>query len=225
MMKQLISFLIIAVLALAVAIFFSENSTKFISNNSQPNPVVNTILSSTTTRAFTDKSVDDKTIDLIIKAGIQAPSARNIQPWHFSVVTNKEFIEKINTDTLTAGEKEAEKNPGRPKPPKDFHALFHAPIVIVISADIDSPSSTFDSALACENMSIAAQSLGLGTHIVTSVTMAFKGANEEIYRKTLGIPNDKKPVAILLIGEPNPAAADVVSKATVRNQEVVTYVK
>ncbi|MBP2645408.1 MAG: nitroreductase [Firmicutes bacterium] len=224
-MRQLIIFIVIAVIAVGATIILSGRDTILSSNTNQSTSTIDTILKSSTTRVFTPKAVDDKTIETIIKTGIQSPSARNLQPWHFSVVTNKDLIERINTDTLAAGEKEATKNPGKPSPPKDFHALFHAPLVIIISADIDSPSSLFDAALACENMSLAAQSLGLGTHISMSATMALTGEKQEEYQKLLGIPNGKRAVAVLLVGEPANKDADAISKATTRNAEVVTYNK
>ncbi|MBP2656814.1 MAG: nitroreductase [Firmicutes bacterium] len=226
MKKQVVIFIIIAALALATTIYINASDSSVTNKSDQPNKTISLLLTSSTTRTFAAKEIDDNTLDIIIKTGIQAPSARNSQPWHFSVVKNKEILEKINNDTLAEGQKEAQKNPDRPQPPKDYHALFHAPVAIVISATTDSPSSTFDAALACENMSIAAQALGLGTHIATSVTKALTGTNEEEYKTILGIPDDKQAVAVLLIGLPDSAAAsDAVSKATTRNPEVVTYLK
>ncbi len=40
-------------------------------------------------RAFTPEPVSKKTLLQLLDAAIQAPSARNMQPWHFIVVTGK----------------------------------------------------------------------------------------------------------------------------------------
>ena len=41
-----------------------------------------------TTQYFTDEAVNDADIELIVQAGLNAPSAMNGQPWHFSVITD-----------------------------------------------------------------------------------------------------------------------------------------
>ena len=40
-------------------------------------------------RAFTSQPVSKKTLLQLVDAAIQAPSARNLQPWQFIVVTGK----------------------------------------------------------------------------------------------------------------------------------------
>ncbi len=216
---------LLAILAVAVIIVCVMNyHVMSNSNGSQPNQTINILLNSSTTQAFANQEIDANEIATVLKAGTQAPSAKNNQPWHFSVITNKDILEKINTDTIAIAQRAAEKDLSKPKPSQDYQALFHAPVAIVISGTVDSPSSTFDTALACENMSIAAQSLGLGSHIVMGIIQTLSGANEMEYRNILGIPNNEKPVAVLLIGVPAPASIDTVSKATMRKLDVVTYV-
>ena len=51
-----------------------------------------------TTQAFTEEAVAEADIDQIISAGINAPSAMNGQPWHFSVVTDAETLQQIAED-------------------------------------------------------------------------------------------------------------------------------
>ena len=217
---------LIAILAVAITIVaFMNYHAVSNNNNSQPNQTISILLNSSTTQTFTNQEVDADKIATILKAGTQAPSAKNNQPWHFSVITNKDILEKINTDTLAIAQKAAEKDLTKPKPVQGYHALFHAPLAIVISGTVDGPSAKFDTALACENMSIAAQSLGLGSHIVMSMLQTFSGPNEAEYRKILDIPQNQKPVVVLLIGVPAAASSDAVSKATTRNLNVVTYVK
>lgn len=47
-------------------------------------------------RSYLNKKVDDKDIEKIIKAAMQAPSARNQQPWEFLVVKNLEKKQLIS---------------------------------------------------------------------------------------------------------------------------------
>ncbi|MDC7228059.1 MAG: nitroreductase family protein [Spirochaetales bacterium] len=46
-------------------------------------------------RKFTEQSLSEKEINTLIQAGMNAPSARNTQPWHFMVLKNKDTIKKI----------------------------------------------------------------------------------------------------------------------------------
>ena len=40
-------------------------------------------------RAFLDKSLDKKLVELILKSALHAPSNKNTQPWHIAIVTGK----------------------------------------------------------------------------------------------------------------------------------------
>ncbi|HPN60679.1 MAG TPA: nitroreductase family protein [Bacilli bacterium] len=46
-------------------------------------------------RSFTDQVIEPEKIEQLLRAGMQAPSARNQQPWHFLVVQNREQLLKI----------------------------------------------------------------------------------------------------------------------------------
>ena len=48
-----------------------------------------------TTQYFTEEKVSDEDINKILSAGINAPSAMNTQPWHFTAVTNEETNQKL----------------------------------------------------------------------------------------------------------------------------------
>ena len=47
-------------------------------------------------REFTEKPVEKETIENILKAGMQAPSAKNQQAWEFIVAQAKEIKEKVS---------------------------------------------------------------------------------------------------------------------------------
>ena len=43
-------------------------------------------------RVYKEDQLPEEVLSAILKAGLEAPSARNRQPWHFSVVQNAELI-------------------------------------------------------------------------------------------------------------------------------------
>ena len=58
--------------------------------------VIENIMTRTSIREFTDQPVAKDTLDIIVKAGMAAPSAVNSQPWAFVVVTEKAMLDSLN---------------------------------------------------------------------------------------------------------------------------------
>ena len=56
---------------------------------------MNAIFKRKSIRKFLDNEIEDEKIERLLKAGMQAPSAINSQPWEFLVVKDKEGIKKI----------------------------------------------------------------------------------------------------------------------------------
>lgn len=55
-----------------------------------------------TTQYFTDEPVAAEDIEKILEAGVNAPSAMNTQPWHFTAITDGEVLEQLAADMETA---------------------------------------------------------------------------------------------------------------------------
>jgi nitroreductase len=43
-------------------------------------------------RAYKEEQLSEEVLSAILRAGLESPSARNHQPWHFSVVQNAALI-------------------------------------------------------------------------------------------------------------------------------------
>ncbi len=161
--------------------------------------IANFISSAYSVNNFTTVPVDPKDLELILQCGVRAPSARNSQPWHFTVVKDLETMKKIVPDAMDGN-------------------------VLIIISGVDlrerSAAIAFDCALATENMYLAAQSLGLGSHIYTGPVA---NLNTE-YKDLVGIPSGSIGVAVLKIGNAI-RKADAVSSASVRKteSEIITY--
>jgi len=56
---------------------------------------MNTIYQRRSIRKYTDQSIPDETIRSFIKAGMNAPSAGNEQPWHFVIIKRRELLNGI----------------------------------------------------------------------------------------------------------------------------------
>ena len=56
---------------------------------------IENILTRRSFRKFSDKNVSEKDIGIILKAGMNAPSAGNERPWHFIVIRERETLNRI----------------------------------------------------------------------------------------------------------------------------------
>ncbi|MBR2742369.1 MAG: nitroreductase family protein [Clostridia bacterium] len=184
-----------------------------------------------TVQAFTQDAVSEEDIEAILSAGINAPSALNSQPWHFSVVTNAQVLQMIADDMsqgfppmgMTAPP-DGEDAP-RPMPPASSGpkaGIADAPLAIIVSCR---EGQEFNAGLACQSMYVEAQLLGYGSKIISSPTIALNGEKQAIYREILGIPSDCTAVAVLLVGRED-TSVDASSGATERNpmEDTVSFV-
>ena len=150
------------------------------------------------------------------------------QPWHFSVVTDKDLLNKISKDMASGMKRVSAPDSGKmPPPPAPAGAkagMGDSPAAIIISAK---DGSEFDAGLATQLMTIEAISLGYGTKIISSPTIALNGENQAEYKKALEIPEAMNAKAVILIGKYDKSKADAVTGATPRKDkdEVVSFIK
>ncbi len=185
-----------------------------------------------TTQFFTEEEVADEDIEKILSAGVNAPSAMNTQPWHFTAVTDKEVAQTL-ADAMGSMKPPAMKDGApadAPKPPEGGNfskasnkaGIGDAPLTIIISCK---DGSELDAGLAVQNMSAEAQLLGYGTKIMTAPTMAL---NTDEYKEMLSVPEGQKIAAVLIVGKAATEAdnPDAVTSATTRNSydDMVTII-
>ena len=105
--------------------------------------------------------------------------------------------------------------------------LGDSPVAVVIYMDegSKSPNASFDCGLACENMFIAAKSLGYGAKIISSPTMQLNGNDHDALCEKLGVDKSYTAVAVLLIGRED-ESVDGTSGTSVRSamDEKVSFV-
>ena len=148
-------------------------------------------------RAYKAEQLPEDVLSAILKAGLEAPSAKNTQPWHFSVVQDAELIQEIHD--------EAAKNmtPATSSPRfKDsaFQMFYHAPTVVFIFADKEFYWSHVDSGIAVENMALAAEGLGVGSVILGLPLPAFTGDRADELKARLECPEGYDFVVALALG-------------------------
>lgn len=140
-------------------------------------------------RKFKKQELPKGTVERLIGAARQAPSAGNVQPWEFIIVSTE--LTRHALAKAAFGQKDIE----------------DAPVVVVVCADEARAEASYgtrgkmlycyqDTAAAIQNILLAACSLGLGTCWIG----AFKEAE---IRKVINAPQEMRPVALIPVGYPN----------------------
>ena len=163
------------------------------------NDVIRTILERRSIRKYSDQPVKRENIELVLQAGIHAPTGGDAEPWHFGVLTDKEAIagldERARAAMRASGIERIMAMGGNPK----YRIFFGAPVVIMIYEEKvlrktgTHLSAMADCSAAIQNMQLAAFSIGLGTCWIglirylfaTDRCMAPEGYNP-LYAMTLG---------------------------------------
>lgn len=183
------------------------------------NEVLKVIKNRRSVRNYRHEQISQENLDLIIEAGVYAPTAHNEQPWHFTIIQKKEMLQHINEtvkELMAKSDVEWIQKLGS-KP--DFQATYNAPTLIIVSGRKDAIAWSADCAAAIQNMLIAAESLNIGT--VWLGLMKFFFEQEGAVNK-LGIPEGYQPYYGVALGYKAKDKEQIVPK---RNLDVVNYIR
>ncbi|MBN1977541.1 MAG: nitroreductase family protein [Anaerolineae bacterium] len=146
------------------------------------NELLQTIFSRRSIRKYTTEPVSKADIQTLLEAAMAAPSASNIKPWHFVVVTERETLDAL-ADAHPHGK-----------------MLSQATLCIAVCGDPDlSRYWEQDCSAATENLLVAAAALNLG-----AVWLGVHPRDDRIdfTRRILGIPETIAPLNLISIGHP-----------------------
>lgn len=138
-------------LFLAVAALMS--AACYQTSNSEAEAVDNVIMSRRSIRNYKQIPVSRDTMQVILKAGINAPNGQNRQSWEIRVVDNPDTMSEIKAAMSAA-------NPDVPMAGDSFR---NAPVMAFIAADTSYDFSLLDCGMLSENMVLSAWSMGVGS--------------------------------------------------------------
>ena len=178
------------------------------------NPVLSNIMARRSVRKYLDKPVEHEKLEVIVRAGINAPSGMNRQPWIVRVVEDQQLIADVT-------EVYKRNNPEQVKRDKDFKNMFrNAPNLICVCTPAEG-GGELDAGLLGENMMLAAQAMGLGTCCLGGpVRFLNSNAEAKFFIDRLDIPEGFKLNYILAIGYP-----DEQPEAKPRDTSKVKFIK
>ncbi len=147
-------------------------------------------------RAYKAEQLPEEVLEKILRAGLEAPSARNHQPWHFSVVQNPELIQEVHDEAARVMGREGSPRFADP----DFQIFYYAPTVVFIFGEKGFSWTDVDCGIAVENMALAAEGLGVGSVILGLPKPAFQGNMADELRNRLQCPEGYDFVIALALG-------------------------
>ena len=166
------------------------------------NETIKSIMERNSCRDFLDTPLTDEQVKLIVDAALAAPSAMNRQPWRLVVVTDKAFIDEMDAtamEGIMANANEETKNRMKERGGK---IMYNAPCLIYILHD-GSAWGMMDSGILCQNITIAAQSLGLSSCIVGMASMPLSSPKADEFKAKLNFPDGFEFAIGVLVGIPN----------------------
>jgi len=144
---------------------------------------IKTIFARRSIRKYTAARVREEDVKTMLEAAMAAPSASNLKPWHFVVVTDRQILDNL----------------ARVHPYGEM--LLEAPLCIAVCGDTTISSSFWvqDCSAATENLLLAATALGLG-----AVWLGVYPREQRIngIRRVLNIPETIVPLNLISIGHP-----------------------
>lgn len=175
-----------------------ENKMKEESENNCPvatEAVIENIMTRTSIRQYTSQPIPKDTLVSIVKAGMAAPSAVNLQPWSFIIIDEAETLNKLN-----------EVHP--------YSNLKTATAAVVVCGLLDKTDNegireywVQDCSAASENILLAAHAYGVG-----AVWCGVYPTEERVkaVSEVLDIPENVIPLNIITMGFPaeNPEPKD-----------------
>jgi nitroreductase len=136
-------------------------------------------------RRYSEKKVDDASVDKILWAAMYAPSAVNNQPWHFIVFDDRNTYASILEVHPNAG------------------ALAEAQKAILVCYDRtlqhDEGYGVIDCSAATQNILLAAHAIGIGS---CWIGICPRQNRMEVMQKIFDLPEKIIPFALISLGYP-----------------------
>jgi len=158
------------------------------------------IMTRKSVRKYESKKVPEDILEQILRAGRQAPSANNKQPWHFIIVTDQDIKEQLSKGVWNTFVKDS---------------AFTVVGCNYVGSAYGRKWSKVDTTIAMQSMVIAAWSLGIGSCWVGD----FK---ETEVRRLLKVPKDWKVISLITFGYP---AETPITTTRKQLEEIVSYDK
>ena len=157
-------------------------------------------------RKFKNRPLEKEKIDRILRAGMQAPSAGNQQPWEFIVVENRRTLEKLSKMSPYSG------------------PVAGSAVTLVLLGNFGGLKFPEmwqqDMGAAAENILLEAAHLGLG-----AVWMGANPVNDRVnfLREMFRLPEQVHPFCLIALGYPDSQKNEFINRFKAEKVHYETY--
>ena len=165
------------------------------------NEVTKVIAERRSIRKYKPDPLTPEQLETILECGFLAPSGSNCQNWHVTVVTSKDYLERLSK-AFAAHMLRNDQIPERLKErftAPDFSCCFNAPAVLWISADGPRDNACF----LAEHIVLTAQSIGLGTCYLGGIIAYLETEAGKPFVDELNLPQGCKLLFGITVGVPD----------------------
>lgn len=183
------------------------------------NQVIDIIKQRRSVRDFQTKQITDSDLELILDCAVNAPSACNMQSWHFTVIQDPSMLKYIN-ETAKKNLNNSDNEYFKKLAKNCANLIYGAPTLIIVSGNQKAVDPLIDCSAATQNMILCAQSLGIGTLWNRLINTAFY---DKEARKKAGIPEGYDTYFGIALGY---AAEDYEPmKKAIKTEGIANYLK
>ena len=161
------------------------------------NETLHTLETRRSCRAYKPQQITEEELDAVLRAGMYAPSAKNLQSARIVVV--QDAAARAALTRMNAAVMGTDKDP-----------MYGAPTILLVVADAHNPNAVADGSLVMGNLMNAAASLGLGSCWINRAKEELETEEGKVLLKQWGLEGDYIGVGHCILGypaqEPKPAA-------------------
>ena len=173
------------------------------------NDILDIIVKRRSVKSFKSDMVENDLIEKVIKAGVYAPTGKNLQSPIILAITNKKVRDELSN--LLASLRGL----------KNIDPFYNAPVVLVVLAKKDVSTHLYDGSCVLENMLLEAHSLGLGACWIHHAKEMFETEIGKNLLLSLGITEEYEGVGSCILGY----ARQVPQGEIKRKENYVYYIK
>lgn len=169
------------------------------------NEILKVIAERYTCRDYKDQMPPDEMLHAIAQAAIEAPSGMNRQAWRVIVVQDKKLLEDLAAEGLSYLESLEDKSMYNRIMERGGKLFYGTPCMIVVPIDpTQYGPALIDCGILCQNIVLAAASLGLASTMCGLTGTAFaSGKRSQEFSERLGFPEGYAFGCSVLLGYAN----------------------
>lgn len=148
-------------------------------------------------RAYDGRMPERKALEAIALAAVQSPSAMNRQPWEIVVIADKALVDEMDAAGMAILAQAEDKTTYERMMQRGGKLFYNAPCMFLIKKQ---PGTEMDIGIVSENISLAAEALGLASVICGMAAIPFSGDKGAEFAKKVGLVDGWEFGVAVLVG-------------------------